>query len=118
MEERIALMRDDPAVELTVDGSAVGGLLAAVFGAEMTGTPGQCAHCRTVSIVGTMRAYVRGPGVVLRCPACAGVVIRIVETPTATIVDVSGIARLRFERGERPASGAGLATSRTSPARP
>ena len=98
MEERIALMRDDPAVDLTVDGNAVGGLLAAVFSADITASPGQCAHCGTVSIVATLRAYVRGPGVVLRCPACADVVIRIVETPTATIVDVTGATSLRFER--------------------
>jgi hypothetical protein len=98
MEERIALMRDDPAVDLTVDGNAVGGLLAAVFSADITASPGQCAHCGTVSIVATLRAYVRGPGVVLRCPACADVVIRIVETPTATIVDVSGATFLRFPR--------------------
>jgi hypothetical protein len=98
MEERIAMMRDDPAVDLTVDGSGIGGLLASVFGGEMTATPGQCAHCDTVSVVGTMRVYMRGPGVVVRCPACAEVVVWIVETPTATIVDVSGISYLRIER--------------------
>jgi Family of unknown function (DUF6510) len=99
MEERIALMRDDPAVELTVDGNAVGGLLASVFAMDVTASPGQCAHCQTVSMVGTMRAYTRGPGVVLRCPACAEVMLRIVETPTATLVDVSGATMLRFDRG-------------------
>jgi len=99
MEERIALMRDDPAVELTVDGNAVGGLLASVFARDITASPGQCAHCQTVSLVGTMRAYMRGPGVVLRCPACAEVVLRVVETPTTTVVDVSGATILRFERG-------------------
>ena len=99
MEERIAMMRDDPAVDLTVDGSAVGGLLAAVFGTEMTATPGQCASCRTVSVVGTMRAYVRGPGVILRCPACAEVVLRIVQTPRGTMVDARGAAYLVVDRG-------------------
>jgi len=98
MEERIALMRDDPAVELTLDGNAVAGLLMSVFAAEMTASPGQCAHCHTVSLVGTLRAYVRGPGVVLRCPACAEVVLRVVETPTATMVDVSGASFLRIPR--------------------
>lgn len=92
MEERIAMMRDDPAVDLTVDGSGVGGLLLEVFGAEMTGAPGECAHCHTVSVVGTMRAYMRGPGVVIRCPACAEVIVRIVRTPTRTLVDTSGAA--------------------------
>lgn len=90
MEERIAMMRDDPAVELTVDGSGVGGLLLEVFGVDMTATPGECAHCHTVSVVGTMRVYMRGPGVIIRCPACAEVVVRIVRTPRRTYVDASG----------------------------
>ena len=99
MDERMAMMRDDPAVDLTVDGSGVGGLLAEVFGVEMTAAPGQCAHCHTVSVVGAMRAYMRGPGVVLRCPACAEVVIRIVRTPRGTMVDARGAAYLVIERG-------------------
>ncbi len=99
MDERMAMMRDDPAVDLTVDGSGIGGLLAEVFGAEMTAAPGQCAHCHTVSVVGAMRAYMRGPGVVLRCPACAEVVIRIVRTPRGTMVDARGAAYLVIERG-------------------
>jgi len=95
MEERIALMRDDPAVDLTVDGNAVGGLLAAIFGSDVTSSHGQCATCHTVSVVGTMRAYARGPGVILRCPACAEVVVRVVETPRGTYVDIRGAAYLR-----------------------
>ena len=99
MDERMAMMRDDPAVDLTVDGSGIGGLLAEVFGVEMSAAPGQCAHCHTVSVVGAMRAYMRGPGVVLRCPACAEVVIRIVRTPRGTMVDARGAAYLVIERG-------------------
>jgi len=102
MEERIALMRDDPAVELTVDGNGVAGILATVFAGEITASPGQCAHCHTVSMVGTMRAYVRGPGIVLRCPACAEVVIRIATTPRGTTIDVSGTTYLRMPSEEVP----------------
>ena len=96
MDERIAEMRDDPAVELTVDANAIGGMLAAVFGADVTGSPGQCAHCHTVSVVGTMRVYMRGPGVVVRCPACAEVVLRMAKTPTGTYLDVSGASYVRI----------------------
>ena len=99
MEERIALMRDDPAVDLTVDANAIGGLLGAMFGADVTASPGQCATCHTVSVVGTMRVYMRGPGVVVRCPACAEVVLRVVETPTTLLVDLAGIRTLRLPRG-------------------
>lgn len=96
MEERMALMRDDPAVDLTVDGNAIGGLLAAIFGADVTSSDGQCATCHTVSLVGTMRAYTRGPGIVVRCPACAEVVIRIVHTPAGARVDLRGVAYLEL----------------------
>lgn len=96
MQERMALMRDDPAVELTVDGNAIGGVVAAIFGADLTASHGQCASCLTVSVVGTMRAYTRGPGVVLRCPACAEVVLRVVETPRGTLVDLRGVASVEL----------------------
>jgi len=98
MQDRIELMRDDPAVDLTVDGNAVAGALAAAFGVEMTAAPGQCAHCHTVSVMGTMRVYMRGPGIVIRCPACAEVVIRIVRTDRATMIDARGAAWLAFAR--------------------
>ena len=94
MQERIQAMLEDPAVGLTVDGSAVGGLLAAVFGREATAIAEQCAHCGTVSMIATMRVYLRGPGVVIRCPACTDVVIRIVETPAGYRVDTAGATHL------------------------
>ena len=84
--------------ESALDGNAVAGLLAATFGTEMTEVPGRCAHCHDVHMVAQLRAYTRAPGVVLRCPSCEGVVIRVVETPRGTLVDVSGLAWLRIER--------------------
>ena len=98
MDERVAQMREDPAVDLVLDANAIGGLLAGMFGADVTASPGECAHCHTVSMVGGMRAYTRGPGIVLRCPACTEVVLRVVETPAATHLDLSGIVRLRIAR--------------------
>ena len=95
--QRVAEMHDDPAVDLVLDGSSVGGLLAAIFGADVTGMPGQCASCYTVHLVGTMRVYMRGPGVVIRCPSCTEVVLRVVETPSGTMVDLRGVAALRVE---------------------
>jgi ferredoxin-NADP reductase len=89
----------DPIADAILDGNSVAGVLAAAFGAEMTAVPGECAHCGTVNVLAAMRAYVRAPGTVLRCPACDGVVVRIVQTPTAILVDVRGAAWLRFDRG-------------------
>ena len=89
---------DDPNLDHELDGNALAGVLHALFGSDMTAIPGRCAHCGTVNMVGAMRAYTGGPGAVLRCPACDGVVLRVVERADATYVDVRGAAYLRFER--------------------
>ena len=88
----------DPAVDEVLDGNAAAGLLAAAFGADMTIVPGKCTHCGAVHVVAELRAYVRAPGTVLRCPNCDGIVLRIVETDEATYVDARGAAYLRIER--------------------
>lgn len=81
-----------------LDGNAAAGLLAAAFGVDMTAIPGRCAHCGEMHMIGELRAYMRAPGTVLRCPTCDGIIIRIVETAEATYVDARGVAYLRFER--------------------
>lgn len=55
-----------------LDGNALAGLLAEVFGEEMTSAPRACVSCHTVSAVGAYRVFV-GAGYVLRCPACGDV---------------------------------------------
>lgn len=97
MDDRIALLRDDPAVGLTVDANAIAGLLLDVFGREVTALAEQCVHCGTISVIGTLRVYMRGPGIVVRCPACAEVVLRVVETPRGRVVDLRGGTHLRAE---------------------
>jgi hypothetical protein len=88
----------DQIADEILDGNAVAGMLMAAFGTEMTAVPGRCAHCGTMNVVASLRAYTRAPGAILRCPVCAGVVIRIVETADATLVDARGASYLRFER--------------------
>ena len=88
----------DPNADQVLDGNALAGTLEAAFGADMSTVPGRCAHCGAVNLVGELRAYVRAPGAVLRCPVCEGVIIRVVETAEATYVDARGAAYLRFAR--------------------
>jgi hypothetical protein len=77
--------------ELTLDGNAVAGLLVEVFGREMTATENTCAHCGTRAHIAELRAYTNAPGVVLRCVACAGIVLRIVRTPRGVLIDGQGV---------------------------
>ena len=95
MDERRAAMLEDPALDLTLDGNGIAGMLAEVFGREITAMDERCAHCGTVSVVATLRVYARGPGLVVRCPACTDVVLRVVRTPSGLRVDVSGATHLR-----------------------
>ena len=84
---------------LMLDGNAVAGLLREVFALEMTASPAKCAHCGAVGALGTLLAFTQAPGVVLRCPACEQVVVRIVETADAIYLEARGAAYLRLARG-------------------
>src|SRR5579871_779066 len=83
--------------ELMLDGNAAAGILQEIFGEEMTVTPAECAHCGAVGELGALLAFTQGPGIVLRCPGCEGVMLRVVETPTALLLDARGVVYLSFK---------------------
>lgn len=83
---------------LTLDGNALAGVFREIFSVEMTTSPAQCAGCGRVGELATLVAYTRAPGIVLRCPGCEQVVVRIVQTPTATYLDARGAAYVRLPR--------------------
>ena len=84
---------------LMLDGNALAGLLADLFGADVTVVPAKCAACGEVNEMGALHAYVRAPGSVLRCPICGAVTMRIVQTDRTTRIEMRGIAYFRFETG-------------------
>ena len=78
----------------TLDGNAIAGLLADVFGEEMTLAMGTCASCGASGEVGTFAVYTRAPGTVARCPGCAAVLMVLVTIHDVTCVDLQGLASL------------------------
>lgn len=80
-----------------LDGNAVSGILHDVFGTEMTMYPAECAHCGQVSVFGTMLAFGRDMGTVLRCPNCEGMLMRIAERPDGIWLDMQGISLMRLD---------------------
>jgi Family of unknown function (DUF6510) len=84
-------------VATTLDGHAIAGLLADVFGEEMTTVPGTCSWCG-LSGVATFVAYARTPGTVARCPGCASVFMVFVTTRQITCVDLRGLVALERAR--------------------
>ena len=77
-----------------LDGNAIGGLLIDVFGAELTADECECAHCGAVHVVAEERVYLRGPGTIVRCSSCGGVVMALVTIRDLTCVDLRGLSRL------------------------
>jgi len=78
----------------TLDGNAIAGLLADVFGAETTLATGTCASCGGSGEVGAFVVYSRAPGTVARCPACAAILMVLVTVRDVTCVDLRGLATL------------------------
>jgi hypothetical protein len=90
---------DDMNLELMLDGNSVAGLLYEIFNAEMTASPTECAHCGRRGELATLLVFTQAPGIVLRCPACKEVMIRIVRTPGAVYLDARGAVYLRIAVG-------------------
>lgn len=84
--------------DLMVDGNAVAGLLDEVFGQDVTASPCQCAQCGEVGPVATLLAFTQAPGVVLRCPGCEQVVLRMVQTQEVIYLDARGASYVRLPR--------------------
>ena len=82
----VGIVGDDAA---WLDGNGVAGLLAEVFGVELSAVVRVCGTCGTAAPVGAHRAYLSA-GIVLRCPHCADVAIRIARLPNRDVVYVGG----------------------------
>jgi uncharacterized protein DUF6510 len=77
-----------------LDGNAIGGLLLEVFGTEMTDASATCASCGATGPVAGFTVYLRAPGTVARCRACASVLLVIVAGRAMNCVDLRGLAAL------------------------
>lgn len=88
----------DTNTEMMLDGNALGGMFLEMFGVEMTAAPTECAHCGTANAMGALLMFTQAPGIVLRCPACEQIMVRIVQTPDALYLDARGAAYLRIAR--------------------
>jgi hypothetical protein len=84
-----------------VDGNAVIGAFTEVFGFDVSVVMLTCATCGATRRFAEAHVYDRGPGIVLRCPQCGGVAVRMARTPSEVWLDLRGVAAWRI-----PTSGA------------
>jgi hypothetical protein len=80
---------------LTLDGNAAAGILQELFAVEMTTAVGTCDACGNSGEVGRVRLY-RGAGLVMRCPTCGAILMRIVTSGTRHWIDLGGLRTLEL----------------------
>jgi Family of unknown function (DUF6510) len=78
-----------------LDGNSIGGLLESVFGRDLTVALGVCGTCGAERQVGAFHVY-RAAGIVVRCPDCDAVLMRVVEAPQRTWIDMQGVATMQI----------------------
>jgi hypothetical protein len=88
------------ASDLVLDGNAAAGILHAVYGAEMTLAVGTCDGCGTAGPVGAARLY-RTAGLVLRCPHCDAVLMKIVTAGERVWIDSRGLRTIELAAADK-----------------
>jgi ribosomal protein S27E len=72
-----------------LDGNALAGIFAELFGEEMTAARRRCAGCREIHAIGEHRMY-ESAGYVLRCPGCGDLAATIVTLGGGYAVTLRG----------------------------
>lgn len=80
--------------DMRLDGNAAAGALRQIFATDVTTARATCVGCGKVSAVGALLEYGHGMGIVLRCPGCSAVLLRVARTPGWLRLDASGISML------------------------
>jgi hypothetical protein len=86
---------------LKLDGNAAAGLLQEVFTAEITTARGMCSGCGAVEPIGAVSLY-SGAGIVLRCPHCDTVLVKVVTDGARIWLDAHGVRALELHLPRRP----------------
>lgn len=80
--------------EMRLDGNAAAGMLGELFARDVTAARATCRGCRASAPIGGLLEYGHAMGIVLRCPSCEAVVLRLVHARRALYVDTSGMAMM------------------------
>jgi hypothetical protein len=86
-----------------LDGNVAAGILSEVFVPDITTARATCANCGTIRALGALLVYAHGMGMVVRCPSCDAVVLRVARTRTRLWLDTMG-ARLVVMAGATASS--------------
>ncbi len=80
-----------------LDGNAAAGELTNIFAIDLTAAEGQCAHCGATKRFADAQLYMQAPGLVARCMACQGVLLRLVSVGQRRFLDTRGMNHVVFD---------------------
>ncbi len=86
--------------DLRLDGNAAAGLLGEIFALELTTARSTCRGCGRTAEVGALTVYAHAPGVVLRCPGCEAVLMRVVRGGGRIWLELAGVRSLELRVSE------------------
>jgi hypothetical protein len=78
------------------DGNALAGPVGDLFRVEVTTAIGGCAGCGRTGPMAQVRVFDHAPGVVVRCPTCDQVLLRLVRGPGRAWLDLRGLSYLQL----------------------
>ena len=87
--------------DLRLDGNAVAGMMAELFGFEMTVAWAGCVACGATNQLGSMHVYAHGMGAVACCPSCGQYLLRIARGEGRWWLDLRGLAWLQLDERAR-----------------
>jgi hypothetical protein len=80
-----------------LDGNAVAGELSEIFAREFTQAVSTCAGCGVTGAMALVHVYESEMGIVLRCPQCDSVLMRIAQMAGETHIEMRGVRVLRWK---------------------
>ena len=80
-----------------VDGNVLAGALRTIFAVDITEARARCMACGHTGPLAEARVYAAA-GYVARCVSCEAVLLRLVEAPERTYLDLHGLALLEISQ--------------------
>jgi hypothetical protein len=75
-----------------LDGNAAAGPLSEFFSVDIVSALGRCASCGRTEALATARLYPMPTGLLLRCPGCTEILLRLVDSGENVRLDLRGLS--------------------------
>jgi hypothetical protein len=81
-----------------LDGNAAAGPLSEFFTGDIVCALGRCASCGRTAALATARLYPMASGMLLRCPGCTEILLRLVDAGQTVRLDLHGLSFVELAR--------------------